>query len=300
VPHPIPYQGSKRHLARRILSITPKCGGRLIEPFAGSAAITLAAATRSAFQQYIIGDALRPLVEIWKLIISDPERLAAGYERLWRNQLDDPRRAYDRARAEFNATGNPVLLLYLLARCVKGSVRFNTQGEFNQAPDNRRLGMRPSVMRGELRGAHSLLTGRAQVRAADFGDTLADAGPGDVVYLDPPYQGISAGRDRRYVRGVGVDDLVQELDQLNARGIPFLLSYDGERSGHTYGTELPSALDLLKVALPAGRSAQATLIGRAEITVESLYVSPAARSALLRFGAVVRTSEQESLYAGRA
>ena len=45
LPHPIPYQGSKRGLARRRLAVV---GGqkfrRLIEPFAGSAAITITAA----------------------------------------------------------------------------------------------------------------------------------------------------------------------------------------------------------------------------------------------------------------
>ena len=44
-PHPIPYQGSKRRLAAAILAHAPSCA-RLIEPFAGSAAISLAAAAR--------------------------------------------------------------------------------------------------------------------------------------------------------------------------------------------------------------------------------------------------------------
>jgi DNA adenine methylase len=292
VPHPIPYQGSKRRLASTILGFLPAERKRLIEPFAGSAAVTLAAAARDAFAGYLLGDALGPLADIWGLVIGQPDRLADGYERLWRGQLADPRAAYDKARARFNATGDPVVLLYLLARCVKGSVRFNAQGEFNQSPDNRRLGMRPNVMRREIHGAHSLLSGRTESRAADFRDTLADASSDDVVYLDPPYQGISGGRDSRYLKGLPVEELLDGLHRLNRRGIPYVLSYDGRCGERTYGRELPANLRLLKVALHAGRSTQSTLSGRAEDTIESLYVSPAARSALARFGCVAQTQQQ--------
>ncbi|MGH9580536.1 MAG: DNA adenine methylase, partial [Terriglobales bacterium] len=62
VPHPIPYQGSKRLLAPAILSFIPKNRfRRLIEPFAGSAAITLAAAQNRMFKEYVIADLLKPL-----------------------------------------------------------------------------------------------------------------------------------------------------------------------------------------------------------------------------------------------
>jgi DNA adenine methylase len=47
-------------------------------------------------------------------------------------------------------TGRPDYFLYLLARCVKGSVRYNANGEFNQSPDNRRKGMRPDFMRSNI------------------------------------------------------------------------------------------------------------------------------------------------------
>jgi len=274
----------------------PRCAGRLVEPFAGSAAITLAAAARNAYERYLIADGLGPLAEIWRLIIQDPQQLASGYERLWRRQLDDPRQAYETIRAEFNGGRDPIRLLYLLARCVKGSVRFNRQGEFNQAADNRRLGMRPEIMRREIFGAHGLLDQRTEARAADFRETLADVRPEDVVYMDPPYQGISGGRDRRYFQGVPLHDLVTELDRLNMRGVPFLLSYDGTCGDRAYGAELPKELDLVKVSLRAGRSTQSTLAGRAEMTVESLYLSPATRSARMSSEPVVRVARQTSLH----
>jgi len=38
---------------------------------------------------------------------------------------------------------------------------------------------------------------------------------------------------------------------------------------------LPEHLNLIKIAIHAGRSSQATLLGRDDITIESLYLSPA-------------------------
>jgi DNA adenine methylase len=131
-------------------------------------------------------------------------------------------------------------------------------------------------MRRQIIGAHHLLQNRTEVRSADFRETLADADGGDVVYMDPPYQGISGGRDSRYVRGLAYHELIPALEELNAKGIPFLLSYDGSCGERTYGRPLPPELGLLRVLLVAGRSTQATLSGRAETTVESLYISPAA------------------------
>src|SRR5580704_3155860 len=46
LPHPIPYQGSKRSLARLIGEFVPSNVGTWYEPFAGSAAMTLWAAHR--------------------------------------------------------------------------------------------------------------------------------------------------------------------------------------------------------------------------------------------------------------
>jgi len=291
----MPYQGSKRRLAPQILTMMPRGARRLVEPFAGSAAVTLAAAARNAYDRYVIADSFAPLADIWKLILTSPHDLADGYERLWRGQLDNPREAYEAVRKEFNANRDPVRLLYLLARYVKGSVRFNAQGEFNQSPDNRRLGMRPQIMRREIAGANHLLGAGAEARAADFRETLADVTSDDVVYMDPPYQGISGGRDRRYFQGVTVEQLIPQLQELNRRDVPFLLSYDGSCGERTYGIDLPAELGLAKVSLRAGRSTQSTLAGRAEITVESLYLSPAVRSRQFAASPIIRPNRQMSL-----
>src|SRR6266540_7496336 len=165
VPHPIPYQGSKRKLAAQILAFFPQGINTLMEPFAGSAALTLAAAARGLARRYLINDLNEALMELWGTIIQEPQKLAKQYEGIWKSQLGDRGECYDKIRNEFNRTRRPEHLLYLLARCVKAAVRYNANGEFNQSPDNRRMGALPETMREQILGASLLLKGRTEFSA---------------------------------------------------------------------------------------------------------------------------------------
>jgi DNA adenine methylase len=273
IPHPIPYQGSKRRLAAVILSHVPEDRYlRLVEPFAGSAAVTLAAAHQERFATFVIGDRLEPLVQLWQQIIADPFEIAAQYEDLWRLERERPIEAYYDIRAKFNVDRSPSKLLYLLARCVKNAVRFNPSGEFNQSPDKRRKGTRPRLMKAELYAAHRILSGKTEAVCGDFIDLFEIAAPGDFFYLDPPYQGTSEGRDQRYIGGISRERLIEGLSLLNQRHIPFVLSYDGLCGDRSYGDCLPLSL-ASRILLDVGRSSQATLNGRDQVTVESLYIS---------------------------
>ena len=176
-------------------------------------------------------------------------------------------------RDQFNRSKDPVSLLYLLARCVKNAPRFNQQGEFNQSHDKRRLGMHPGKMRQEILGSFTLLRRCTSTVCGDFESTIMDATEEDLVYMDPPYEGTSTGTDKRYHQGLDRDRLIAILADLNRRGVPFLLSYDGQCGDKIYGAILPESLHLTRLELNAGRSSQATLSGRAEETIESLYTS---------------------------
>ena len=274
IPHPIPYQGSKRRLASVILQLAPKKVNSLFEPFAGSAAITLAASARKMANRYVIGDSLEALMSIWKAILEEPEHLADDYERIWKAQKKDPPTHYLMVRDEFNRShDNPAQLLYLLARCVKNAVRFNAYGEFNQSADHRRTGMNPAKMRTQILVAHRLLAGRTRTAAADYASLLDEATERDAVYMDPPYQGVT-GRDPRYFQQLDFDKLVSNLDRLNRRSVPYLLSFDGVCGQRQYGQDLPKELNLTRIWVHTGRSSQATLNGLNEDTTESLYLSP--------------------------
>jgi DNA adenine methylase len=283
-PHPIPYQGSKRALAPRILAtVSGMRFARLYEPFAGSSAITLAASYSELADEYVMGDSLVPLMELWRRLIDDPIRTASEYETLWTAQPDDGRQHFMQVREAFNQNRDPIKLLYLLARCVKNAPRFNKQGAFNQSADHRRRGMNPRKMRREMQGASELLRGRSEILVGDFEETTATATSRDLVYLDPPWEGTSVGTDKRYHEWLRRERLIAFLAKLNARKVPWILSYDGRHGEKTYGEPLPAHLDAEQLELNAGRSSQATLSGRATITIESLYLSPRLARATNRY-----------------
>jgi len=280
VPHPIPYQGSKRNLAPIILSYFPSHASRLVEPFSGSAAISLATAYRRLADRFLINDAHTPIIDLWREIIDRPEELAAKYRRIWQAQLGQERAYYDIVRKKFNETRKPEYFLYLLARCVKAAIRYNGDGEFNNSPDNRRKGAHPDTMRERIVGASVLLQGRTEVSDLDYREVLAECDSSDLIYMDPPYQGVCNNRDSRYCPRIDHREFSAALAALNDKACMFLVSYDGRTGDKTYGEPLPRTLELVHIEVHAGRSSQATLLGRDRDTYESLYLSPALASAI--------------------
>ena len=64
------------------------------------------------------------------------------------------------------------------------------------------------------------------------------------------------------------------------KGACIVVSYDGRTGEKTYGEPLPRSLNLVHIEVHAGRSTQATLLGRDHDTYESLYLSPALAEAI--------------------
>ncbi|MBI5763744.1 MAG: DNA adenine methylase [Planctomycetes bacterium] len=296
IPHPIPYQGSKRWLAATICELIPPNTNRLFEPFAGSAAVTLAAAARGSAERFVLNDVHAPLMELWRAISERPAELADQYERLWNDQRGREQLFFNEVRAEFNKSHDPAYFLYLLARCVKAAIRYNTKGEFNNSPDNRRLGANPATMRRNILEAARLLRDKTQIRCGDYLESLKDAREEDVIFMDPPYQGVSKERDARYVRGLAFDDFCEGLKQLAHRKLSFIISYDGRTGDREHGKLLPASLGLERIEVLAGRSTQETLLGRRSETYESIYLSS---SLLARLDSTPRTAFENAVNRGQ-
>lgn len=274
VPQPIPYQGSKRGIASQIIDFFPEKFNRLVEPFAGSAALSLAVASRGLTSQFWLNDAHKPLMDLWKAIIETPNELAQSYSFLWHEQLGNEKEYFNKVRERFNQSHEPADFFYLLARCVKAAIRYNSRGEFNNTPDNRRKGARPEEMRTRLLHASSLFLKRTHLTAMNYLDVLEQCTPGDLVYMDPPYQGVCKNRDQRYCPPFDHETFCHAIEKLNSRQMRFIISYDGRTGDKVHGERIPKRYQLKRFEISAGLSSQATLLGRREETVESLYLSP--------------------------
>lgn len=275
-PHLVQYQGSKRNIAPEIIRYFPKRIHRLIEPFCGTAAISIYAATCCQIETFWLNDLNAPLVEMLNLCVDNPDKLYFKYKEIWENQFFegvDSVQYFFHQRDKFNSSPTPELMLFMLARVVKGAIRYNSNGQMNQSCDKRRFGTQPQRVRENALMISSLLKKKVIFSSKDYREILNQAQPGDLVYMDPPYQGTSNTRDDRYFQGVDYEEFVSALSNLNSRGIDYIVSYDDSTGDKRHGKNLPEYLNLIHLRINAGTSSQSVLLGKNEITYESLYLS---------------------------
>mgnify|MGYP002259915216 CR=1 FL=1 len=82
-------------------------------------------------------------------------------------------------------------------------------------------------MRQNIIDVSRLLRGRAIFTSMDYLEVFESAHSGDILYMDPPYQGVCGNRDQRYSNGIDFNQFVLGLEELNRKSIQYLVSYDG-------------------------------------------------------------------------
>ena len=193
--HPTPqsrpflkWAGSKQRLLPSLLPLLP-LGKRLIEPFVGAGSVFLA----TDYPSYVVNDANPDLVAMWSALKERPRQFIQDASALFCESNWSQGR-YLELRDEFNLAADrysrAVLLPYLNRFGFNGLYRVNRSGAFNVTyGDPVRLPQFP--FDAAARAADQLR--RAVVLGGDFGSALEMAGPGDVVYCDPPYLNSTKG-----------------------------------------------------------------------------------------------------------
>lgn len=214
------WAGSKRKQLARLSAFWSDSHAGYVEPFAGSACLFFAIGPTAA----VLGDTNRELIELYKVVRDEPERL---YRRLCRIKRD--LETYQRWRSieprSLDRETRALRFIYLNRNCFNGIYRTNVDGQFN-------------VPMGKLPGAYftktdllecSRLLRRAMLVTGDFTKTLEHVKAGDLVYLDPPYAVNSRRIFREYgMRPFDVGDiprLAKCLSEIYQAGADFLVSY---------------------------------------------------------------------------
>lgn len=189
IEHPRPivkWVGGKGALLAQLLPLLPNdiSERRYYEPFAGGAALFFRLTPRRA----VLGDCNVQLMATYRCVQSSVCPLL--------DQLCELERAHNAGRyyserAAYNATAAAAAtvercarFIYLNKTCYNGLHRVNRRGEFN-VPVGRYHAPRVADANA-LRAAHRVLQGVC-LRAGSFEKVLEDAGRGDFVYLDSPY-----------------------------------------------------------------------------------------------------------------
>ncbi len=217
------WPGSKRPLLSQLLSRIDWKHNRYFEPFAGSACLFFAAKPSMA----VLGDLNRELIETY-MAVRDHPRLVSRAMRQWPIAKGPYYRVRALSAENLTRIDRAARFIYLNRLCFNGVYRTNRRGEFN-VPYGTNTGRLPTE-------AHlyrcSVALRSAELRAGDFESTVADAGPGDVIYLDPPYTAAPSVAYGLFGYGsfvaADLNRAVWCLEALDARGVSFLFSYAAE------------------------------------------------------------------------
>lgn len=172
------WAGGKRWFTRNYSHLFPHFAGRYIEPFLGSGAVYFHIRPTSA----LLGDCNRDLIETYAALKENWSSVAVHL----RAHISSHSRSYyyaARSRIPEDRAERAARLIYLNRTCWNGLYRVNAQGEFNVPLGTcRALGMDDEYL---SRVSDVLQT--AELHSCDFQYLVEEAGPGDLLFVDPPY-----------------------------------------------------------------------------------------------------------------
>jgi DNA adenine methylase len=184
------WAGGKTRYADTLVTLAPPTDGTYWEPFMGSAATFFELRPRTA----VLSDLNEELVICFQQVAANPEAVMAQLD-----EMPNTREYFEHVRTQkeedLSDLDRAVRVIYLNKTGFRGLWRVNRRGRFN-VPYGAYA--RPYYNREVLLRASAALAG-AEIRCCDFVDPLAEASPGDWVYLDPPYVPLGGYSDfKRY------------------------------------------------------------------------------------------------------
>ena len=277
LPHQLlKWIGNKQRFAHEIVGWLPERYGTYREPFVGSAAVLATLAPPGA----VASDVLRPLIELYQLVLDDPDALIAGYASRRAAVMEgDKVTEYKLIRAAYNASPNPHDLLFLSRSCYGGVIRFSNKGDMNTP-----CGVHRPVTAESFRNRVALWRPRLRNTVfvhQDFECSLDDAVAGDLVYCDPPYQNSQTALYG--AQAFSLERLMAAIARCKERGVRVALSIDGtKRSGRTaVAIDAPDGLFETAVMVNCGRS----MLRRFQMEGQSLEAEVVADRLLLTWKA---------------
>lgn len=171
------WAGGKRWLASDVATIYARHEGRLVEPFAGGAAVFF----RLEPEKAILGDINCDLIQTYVAVRDDVEAVISALEAL---RVDRETFNVVRGSTPRDQVAVAARFVYLNRTAFNGLYRVNRQGAFN-VPFGCKPGTTPvdgEVLRACARQLHEV-----QLMNQDFRKTLRMCEAGDFIYLDPPY-----------------------------------------------------------------------------------------------------------------
>jgi DNA adenine methylase len=192
IPKPfVKWAGGKRQLLSVITSHIPHKFERYFEPFLGGGAVFFSLVSKDRKAKWFISDLNSELILSYVTIRDKVKELVSSLEIHAKNYSKNQNVYYYKVR-ESNPkedVDKVSRLIFLNKTCFNGLYRVNSKGKFN-VPVGRYVN--PNIISKEnlLAVSDVLQSKDISIKCQDFEDALK-VGPGDFVYLDPPYQPVS-------------------------------------------------------------------------------------------------------------
>ena len=174
------WAGGKAKLTPLIRQQLPHAK-RLIEPFTGSAAVSLAL----EFDEYVLNDSNADLMNVYQILQVEQQDFVDYAQSFFTPEHNQETRFYD-LREKFNHTDNhhekAALLIYLNHHAFNGLCRYNSKGGFN-VPFGRYKS--PYFPADEMHGFVQK-SNRMMLMCGDFQAAFERVNADDVIYCDPP------------------------------------------------------------------------------------------------------------------
>ena len=218
------WAGNKYRIIDRIHDILPDEGKRLIEPFAGSAAVFL----NTDYDRYLVSDSNPDLINLYNTLKKEGDTFIRYCKRFFTEKNNTPEKYYF-YREQFNRTNDirkrSALFVYLNRHGYNGLCRYNSSGGFN-VPFGRYK--KPYFPQEEMQYFHQKAKS-ATFKIASFEKVINTAKQGDVIYCDPPYVPLSSSANFTTYSAGGFSEQQQiELatlaEKISRKGIPVIIS----------------------------------------------------------------------------
>ena len=224
----VKWVGGKRQLIDTLLPLLPPKITSYCEPFVGGGALLFCLQPKSA----VVNDINSELIGVYEVIKNNIDELIHELKK-YKNESDFfySIRDWDRNKEQYQHRSDvekAARLIYLNKTCYNGLYRVNNAGEFNSPFGYYR---NPNIINEPVLRAVSAYFNSTRINffSLDYTEILADIKSGTFVYLDPPYDPVSATSNfTGYTRGGFAKEeqirLRRCCDELDSRGIKFMLS----------------------------------------------------------------------------
>lgn len=217
------WAGNKYRIIDQIKSVLPE-GKRLIEPFAGTAAVFL----NTPYSEYLLADTNIDLINLFDILKTEKGNFI-DFSKQYFSQEYNTETEFYRLRELFNTTNDKhlksALFVYLNKHAYNGLCRYNASGKFNVP-----YGKYKSVYFPENEMHYfSQKLQHATLLHADFETSMNLAEANDVIYCDPPYMPLSKTANFTKYQGndFSIDQQIQLAnlaEKLSAKNIPVIIS----------------------------------------------------------------------------